>query len=92
MEKKMDRPLSTYVSVWLGLLVLTAVTVTVASLNLGQWSVFGAIFIALIKASLVILFFMHIKYEDKVFKMMLALAVVTLTVIMVLTFMDISYR
>ena len=92
MEKKLERPLSTYVAVWLVLLVLTAVTVTVAGLDLGQWSVFGAIFIALVKAALVLLFFMHIKYEDRVFKAMLSLAVVTLTVIMVLTFMDISYR
>lgn len=92
MEQKMERPLSTYVTVWLSLLVLTAVTVTVAGLDLGQWSVLGAIAIALVKATLVLLFFMHIKYEDRVFKVMLAVAVVTLTVIMLLTFVDTSYR
>lgn len=92
MEHQIDRPLSTYVAVWLGLLVLTAATVTVAGLDLGQWSVLGAILIALTKASLVLLFFMHIKYEDRVFKIMLTVAVVTLTVILALTFVDISYR
>ncbi|MCP5107075.1 MAG: cytochrome-c oxidase [bacterium] len=90
--KKNPRPFTTYLSIWLGLLVLTGVTVTVAGLNLGQLSVLGAIVIAAVKSTLVVLFFMHIKYEDKVFKIMLGLAIFTLVVIMVLTFVDVSYR
>ncbi len=92
MEKKNPHPFSTYLLIWLGLLVLTSVTVTVAGLNLGQLSVLGAIVIAAVKSTLVILFFMQIKYEDRVFKVMLGVAVATLTVIMVLTFADVSFR
>jgi cytochrome c oxidase subunit 4 len=92
MEKKNVRPFSNYLMIWFGLLMLTGVTVTVAGLNLGQLSVLGAIIIAAVKSTLVILFFMHIKYEDRVFKIMLGLAVVTLVVIMVLTFVDVSFR
>jgi cytochrome c oxidase subunit 4 len=92
MEKKNTHPFSTYLLIWLGLLVLTGVTVTVAGLNLGQLSVLGAIVIAAVKSTLVILFFMQIKYEDRVFKIMLGVAVATLTVIMVLTFADVSLR
>jgi len=92
MEKKNPRPFSTYILIWLGLLMLTGVTITVAGLNLGTLSVLGAIVIAAIKSTLVVLYFMHIKYEDRVFKIMLGLAIFTLVVILVLTFADVSYR
>jgi len=85
-------PLSSYVLIWLGLLMLTALTVTTASLHLGGWSVFAAIAIATVKGTLVLLYFMHLKYEDRVFKVMLFLALLTLTVIMVLTFCDVLFR
>jgi cytochrome c oxidase subunit 4 len=92
MEKKNARPFSSYLAIWLGLLILTGLTVTVAVLNLGGFSVLGAIVIAAVKSSLVVLFFMNIKYEDRVFKMMLALAIFILMVILLLTFADVSYR
>jgi cytochrome c oxidase subunit 4 len=91
-EKQNPHPFSTYLLIWLGLLVLTGVTVTVAGLNLGNLSVLGAILIAAVKGTLVVLFFMHIKYEDRVFKIMLGVAIITLAVIMVLTFVDTSFR
>jgi cytochrome c oxidase subunit 4 len=91
-EKQNIHPFSTYLSIWFGLLVLTGVTVTVAGLNLGNLSVLGAILIAAVKSTLVVLFFMHIKYEDRVFKIMLGVAIITLVVIMVLTFIDVSFR
>ncbi len=92
METKNPRPFSTYILIWLGLLMLTGVTITVAGLNLGTLSVLGAIAIAAVKSTLVVLYFMHIKYEDRVFKLMLGLAIFTLVVILVLTFADVSYR
>jgi cytochrome c oxidase subunit 4 len=85
-------PLSTHVMIWLGLLLLTALTVTAASLHFGGWSVFAAIAIATVKASLVLWYFMNLKYEDRLFKTMLFLALFTLTVIMVLTFFDVLLR
>lgn len=91
-KKKNPHPFSTYLSIWFGLLILTGVTVTVAGLNLGPLSVLGAILIAAVKSTLVVMFFMNIKYEDRVFKIMLALAIVTLVVILVLTFADTSFR
>ncbi len=86
------RGVSTYLMIWFGLLVLTGVTVTVAGLNLGNLSVLGTILIAAVKSTLVVWIFMHIKYEDRVFKIMLGVAIITLVVIMVLTFVDVSFR
>lgn len=85
-------PLGTYVMIWLALLVLTAATITAAGLHFGNFSVLAAITIATIKGALVLLYFMHLKYEERVFKLMLGVALATLTIIMVLTFVDVAFR
>ncbi len=54
-----------YVAVWAGLLLLTGGTVAVSYLDLGLLNVAAALLIASVKASLVALFFMHLKFEDK---------------------------
>jgi len=77
---------------WLALLVLTGVTVTATSLHLGNWSVIAALMIALVKATAVILIFMNVAKEPPIFRTMLIVAVVTLTVIFLLTFVDFSFR
>ncbi len=92
MEKHQPIPLGKYVIIWLALLVLTAATVTAAGLHFGNFTVLAAIAIATIKGTLVLMYFMHLKYEDRVFIIMLLLALFTLTVIMVLTFIDVSFR
>lgn len=81
-----------YFLVWLGLLVLTSLTVAVAGLNLGGINVITALLVALLKTSLVLLFFMHLKYEDRVLFIMFMVAMATLTVIIGITFLDILYR
>ena len=62
------RPISIYVTVFGTLMVLTAVTVAVAFMNLGSLNFPVAIGIAITKATLVILFFMHVKYSSKLTK------------------------
>lgn len=92
MEKRVHIPTGHFLTVWAALLVLTGVTVTVAGLHLGAFSVFTAIAIAAVKASLVLLFFMRLKYEPVLFRVMLFAAVATIAVIMALTFADVAYR
>lgn len=69
------------VMIWLALVALTALTVTVASVNLGAYTFFVAMFIAAIKAMLVINIFMHIKYDDILMKGILAACGVVLIII-----------
>ena len=57
-------PKSTYYAIFGALMVLTAVTVAVAFVNLGSFNFPVAIGIAITKATLVILFFMHAKYSS----------------------------
>ncbi len=52
----------TFVIVWIVLLCLTGVTIEAAHLRMGGWSMLANIAIASTKASLVLWFFMHLKY------------------------------
>lgn len=59
-------PESTFLKILIALLVLTVITVLAAQVNMGDWNIAGAMLIASVKASLVVLVFMHGKYENKI--------------------------
>jgi cytochrome c oxidase subunit 4 len=79
-------------SVWLALLILTALTVGVTRLNLGGYKILGALAIACLKSGLVITFFMHMKYEGRLLRWLLFVALVTLAIFIGFTFFDVLYR
>ncbi len=81
-----------YIFIWLSLLVGTGLTVAVAGVNLRTFAIVVALLIATVKTTLVIFYFMHLKYEDRLFRIMLIFAISTLAVILSLTFADIIYR
>jgi len=81
-----------YVLAWMSLLILTAVTVTVAGMHLGKLSVLTAIVIAAVKAGIVLSFFMHLKYEAPLLRTMVYVVIGTLVIFIGLTFTDILYR
>lgn len=56
----------TYIIVWLVLMVLTAVTVYVSYINFGTLNIVIALVVASIKATIVALYFMHLKFEDSI--------------------------
>lgn len=82
----------TYVMVWLGLLALTAVTVSVSGFELGAITVIVALFIAVVKSLLVGNYFMHLKFEKAIFKIFIAVCVITFLIMIILTFSDLSFR
>ena len=81
-----------YILVWVGLLALTSLTVSVAGIDLGQYTLVIALLIAAVKSYLVITIFMHIKFDDPIFKLFIIVSILTLFVIFVLTFIDYSFR
>ena len=85
-------PYSMYLLVWVSLVALTSITVTVAGIDLGEYTLGIALAIAAIKSALVINIFMHIKFEDPIFKVFLGISGFTLIVIFTLTFFDYFYR
>lgn len=85
-------PYGTYFLVWLSLISLTVLTVTVAGIELGRIALFVALAIAFVKSTLVVSYFMHIKFDDLIFRFFLLVALVTLASIFILTATDIFFR
>jgi cytochrome c oxidase subunit 4 len=81
-------PVATYVGVFLALLVLTALTVAAARVDLGALNTPVALAIAVVKALLVILFFMHVKYGPRLNALVIAAAVFWLFHLVVGTVVD----
>jgi cytochrome c oxidase subunit IV len=79
-------------AIWLLLLALTALTVAITRLELGGFKVLGALAIASAKAGLVIAIFMHMKYEGRLLRWLLFLALLTLAIFIGFTFFDVLYR
>lgn len=82
----------TYFLVWLGLVAFTAVTVTIAGLNLGAITLTTALLIAGVKSFLVITYFMHVKYDNVMIKLFIGVCLLIFVIIMLLTFSDLSFR
>jgi len=82
----------TLTGIWLALLALTALTVGITRMELGGYKVLGALAIACVKSGLVIAVFMHMKYEGRLLRWLLFLALLTLAIFIGFTFFDVLYR
>ena len=82
----------TYVLVWIGLLLLTGLTVSVAGMNLGRLSALVALVIAGVKSSLVLMYFMHLKFDQPVYTIMVSIVLFVFVAVIVITFLDYSFR
>ena len=69
-------------------MVLTVVTVAVAFINLGSLNFPVAIGIAITKATLVVLFFMHVKYSPRVVQVTAFTGFLFLGILVVITMSD----
>jgi cytochrome c oxidase subunit 4 len=56
-------PMKVLAAVFVTLLALTALTVAAAGVDLGNLNLYVALLIAGVKASLVVLYFMHLRYD-----------------------------
>jgi cytochrome c oxidase subunit 4 len=81
-----------YVLVWLGLLTLTGLTVAVAGINIGGFTVATALIIASVKAYLVLTIFMHLRSESKTFRVFVLVALFFLIISLILLFSDYSFQ
>ena len=62
-------PMKVYVGVFTALIVLTITTVAVSKVELGEYNFIVAMTIAIIKGTLVVLFFMHVKQSSSMTKL-----------------------
>jgi cytochrome c oxidase subunit 4 len=85
-------PLDVYFKIFGGLLVLTAITVAASRVDFGSMNTVIAMLIASVKAALVLGFFMHLKYDDKIYAVMFGSAVFFLVLLYFFSWIDIYTR
>jgi len=81
-------PLKTYFTIFGLLMALTTTTVIAAFINMGPLNFPIALGIAITKATLVILFFMHLKYSSRLTKLICGTAFFFLLILFGLTLSD----
>lgn len=77
-----------YVVILLALLALTSLTVGASFIEMGIFNPIVALGIAVIKAVLVVLFFMHVKYSTKLTKLTVGAGVFTFLILISMTLAD----
>ena len=80
--------IGTYLLIFLALMVGTALTVAVAFVELGRFNDLVALSIAVAKATLVILFFMHVRYSSRMTKLTIVASLLWLLILFGLTLSD----
>jgi cytochrome c oxidase subunit 4 len=85
-------PKTTYFVIFGSLLAFTALTTGVAFINMGRWNTIVALVIACCKATLVALFFMHLRWSPTSMRVVLLAALLWLAILICLTTADFFTR
>jgi cytochrome c oxidase subunit 4 len=91
-EKSHIVPYRTYVIILMTLLSFTALSILVTSFELGPLAVSAALLFATIKTTLVLMYFMHLKFEDRMYAIMVGVVFALFLVVIVITFFDYLFR
>ncbi len=81
-------PLRVLATVWGALLLLTVVTVAAAGVNLGNLNLGVAMLIATVKATLVLLYFMHLRYDRPILAIIFASALLFVALFVSIALLD----
>lgn len=91
-ERTVEAGYGVYLFVWAVLLVLTVLAFTVLRGIEGAAGVVAPVIIASVKAALVLLYFMHLRYERGVFRVIFWVVVITLIIVLWLLVEDVANR
>jgi cytochrome c oxidase subunit 4 len=81
-------PAGVLLAVFAALMAMTAITVAITWVDLGPWSLVAAMAIATVKASLVALYFMHLRYDQPFNALVFVAALVFLALFLIPTLQD----
>lgn len=84
--------LKVYYAIFIALTVLTVVTWSVAKIDLGKMNAVVAMTIAVIKATLVVLYFMHVRYSSRLTWVFVCAGFFWLAIMVALTLSDYMTR
>lgn len=82
----------TYLYVLLGLLTFTGLSVLVTSVELGPLAVVAALLFASFKSTLVLTYFMHLRFDKRIYTAMVSLVLFVFLSLIVITFFDYTFR
>jgi cytochrome c oxidase subunit 4 len=85
-------PVRVYVTIFAVLLLLTATTVIVSGIDLGRMNTVVALTIAVTKALLVLLYFMHVRYGTRLTWLVVSAGFVWLGILILFTMSDVLTR
>ena len=85
-------PLKVYFGVTAALFTMTILTVLVTTVSLEPFNLVIAMFIAAVKATLVALYFMHLKYDNKLYSLIFIGSLAFLAVFVIITMYDTQRR
>lgn len=74
------------------LVILTGISIAITSINLGPLTVTGALLLASIKATLVLTYFMHLKFDNRFYTLMAIGVILIIGLVIFITFLDYLYR
>lgn len=74
------------------LLILTGISIAVTYIELDSLTIFTALFLASVKSTLVLFYFMHIKFDSPFIRIMTISIFVLIAVVTIITFLDYNYR
>lgn len=82
----------TNIYVWIGLAFLTIVTIWVSEFDLKMLTVAVALGVATVKAVLVLMYFMHLKFDSKILTVMVFVTMIVFLSMIIFTFFDYTFR
>ena len=91
-EKHHIVPYRTFLLILAALIFLTLASVAVTQISLGTFTVAMALLIAAVKSSLVLLIFMHLKFDNKFFLAAVIAVILIIAIVIFITLLDYIYR
>ena len=91
-EKHHIVPYRVYFYILLALIALTFSSIGIVHINLGGYSVLGALVFSTIKSILVLTWFMHLKFDQPFLRVMVGFVALLFTALIFITFLDFYFR
>ncbi len=91
-EKHHIVPYSVYFYILMALITFTFMSIGITKINLGGYSVLGALIFSTIKSVLVLTWFMHLKFDEPFLRYMVGFVALLFTAVIFITFLDFYFR
>lgn len=91
-EKQHIVPYKVYLYILIALIILTFMSIGITQINLGSYSVLGAMIFSTIKSGLVLTWFMHLKFDQPFLRFMVFFVFMVFLALIFITFLDYYFR